>query len=295
MPFKSKFMQNYPWYITPKKLQHFINEAISEDIGTGDHTSLASIPQNTDGKAKIIFKDKGIVAGIALAKFIFENVNFQLKYEFHKNDGDFCSEGEIIAQVWGKTYHLLTAERLILNCMQRMSGIATETNEYNQLIAHTNAKLLDTRKTTPNFRMMEKWAVLIGGGVNHRYGLYDMILIKDNHVDFAGGIQNAVNQCISYLKSHHLDLKIIVEVRNIFELSELLKCKNIYRVLLDNMSNEMLKEAVKMVNKQFLTEASGGVSKETIAKIAETGVDFISVGKLTHSIRSLDISMKAVN
>ncbi len=285
--------QNLPWYITTSKIQDFINQAIIEDIGTGDHTSLASIPKDTSGKTKIIFKDNGIIAGITLAKYICDNSHFQLKYDFYKNDGDTCQEGEIIAHIYGKTYNLLTAERLILNCMQRMSGIATETNHFNTLIAHTKAKLLDTRKTTPNFRMMEKWAVAIGGGVNHRYGLYDMILIKDNHVDFAGGIQNAVNQCINYLKINHLDLKIIVEVRNLSELSQLLQCTSIYRVLLDNMTNEMLAEAVKMVNKQFLTEASGGVSKETIAKIAETGVDYISVGKLTHSVRSLDISMKA--
>lgn len=286
-------MQNLPWYVTPQKLQHFINEAINEDIGSGDHTSLASIPENTEGKAKIIFKDNGIVAGIELAKVIFNTFDSNLKFEFYKNDGDYCKNGDIIGRVTGKTYQLLTSERLVLNCMQRMSGIATETNDYYKLISHTKAKLLDTRKTTPNFRMLEKWAVLIGGGVNHRYGLFDMILIKDNHVDFAGGIKNAVNLSNNYLKNNCLYLKIIVEVRSILELKELLECKNIYRVLLDNMTNEMLKECVKLVNNKFLTEASGGVSKETIKEIAETGVDFISVGKLTHSVKSLDISMKA--
>ncbi|TAF74372.1 MAG: carboxylating nicotinate-nucleotide diphosphorylase [Bacteroidetes bacterium] len=282
-----------PDYITKEKLNDFINSAIYEDCGNGDHTSLASIPKNTIGKAQLILKDNGIVAGIELSKYIFKFVDRELDVDYRIADGSRFLYGEIGLVVKGSTHSILKAERLVLNCMQRMSGIATETFEYKSLISHTNAKLLDTRKTTPNFRMLEKWAVKIGGGENHRFGLFDMILIKDNHVDYSGGIENAVLNTLAYLKKEQKDLKIIVEVRNLNELEQLLKLNYIYRVLLDNMPNEMLKDAVKMVNKKFFTEASGGVSKETIVGIAETGVDFISVGKLTHSYKSLDISLKA--
>lgn len=282
-----------PEYITNVKLNNFIESAILEDCGNGDHTSLASIPKNTKGNAKLILKDNGIVAGIELSKFIFNFVDSELEIDYKITDGSRFVNGEIGFLVKGSTHSILKAERLVLNCMQRMSGIATETFEYKSLISHTNAKLLDTRKTTPNFRMLEKWAVKIGGGENHRFGLFDMILIKDNHVDYSGGIENAVLNTLAYLKKEQKDLKIIVEVRNLNELEQLLKLNCIYRVLLDNMPNEMLKEAVKLVNKKFLTEASGGFSKETIVGIAETGVDFISVGKLTHSYKSLDISLKA--
>lgn len=282
-----------PDYITKEKLNDFINSAIDEDCGNGDHTSLASIPKNTIGKAQLILKDNGIVAGIELSKYIFKFVDRELDVDYRIADGSRFLYGEIGLVVKGSTHSILKAERLVLNCMQRMSGIATETDVYKSLISHTSAKLLDTRKTTPNFRMLEKWAVKIGGGENHRFGLFDMILIKDNHVDYSGGIENAVLNTLAYLKKEQKDLKIIVEVRNLNELEQLLKLNCIYRVLLDNMPNEMLKEAVKLVNKKFLTEASGGVSKETIVGIAETGVDFISVGKLTHSYKSLDISLKA--
>lgn len=282
-----------PEYITAVNLNNFIELAIQEDCGDGDHTSLASIPKNTKGKAKLILKDNGIVAGIELSKFIFNFVDSELEIDYKITDGSRFEYGETGFLVKGNTHSILKAERLVLNCMQRMSGIATETATYKSLISHTNAKLLDTRKTTPNFRMLEKWAVKIGGGENHRFGLFDMILIKDNHVDYSVGIENAVLNTLAYLKKEQKDLKIVVEVRNLKELEQLLKQNCIYRVLLDNMSNEMLKEAVKMVNKKFFTEASGGVSKETIVGIAETGVDFISVGKLTHSYKSLDISLKA--
>lgn len=283
----------FPEYINLNKVNDFIDRAIEEDCGEGDHTSMATIPYGTTGKAKLILKDQGIIAGIELSTYIFDRIDKNLSIEYKKKDGQCFEFGEVGLIVTGNTLSILKSERLVLNCMQRMSGIATETNQYMNLIKHTKAKLLDTRKTTPNFRMVEKWAVKIGGGENHRFGLFDMILIKDNHIDYAGSVTNAVQRTFTYLDSINKKLLIEVEVRNLKELEELLLQKNIYRVLLDNMSNEMLKAAVKLVNRKILTEASGGVSKETIAGIAETGVDYISVGKLTHSYKSLDISLKA--
>ncbi len=283
-----------PEYITLDKLKAFIKEALFEDIGTGDYTSLATIPTDKTGKAQLIFKETGIVAGLELAKYIFEAVDPELEINFLKKDGDQIKNGEIGLTVEGKSISILSAERLVLNCLQRMSAIATLTHAYNNEIKHTKARLLDTRKTTPNFRMMEKWAVLIGGGVNHRYGLYDMILIKDNHIDYSGGVIQALTNTVNYLKVNNLYLKIIIETRNLKEVKQAAEFGNIHRILLDNMSNEMMREAVSIIAGRVDTEASGGVNLETIKSIAETGVDYISVGALTHSYKSLDISLKAI-
>ncbi|MFN0048574.1 MAG: carboxylating nicotinate-nucleotide diphosphorylase [Cytophagales bacterium] len=284
----------FPPYITVEKLNIFIQNALQEDIGTGDHTSLATVGESKMGKAQLIFKDNGMVAGLELSKYIFEAVDSGLKIEYFVKDGDAVKKGEIGFVVEGKSISILAAERLVLNCMQRMSAIATLTSDFNNAIKHTKAKLLDTRKTTPNFRMLEKWAVLIGGGKNHRFGLYDMILIKDNHIDYSGGIVNALENTANYLKNNDLDLKIVIETRNLTEVHQALSFGNIERILLDNMPNEMLKEAVQICKGKVDTEASGGVNINTIKAIAETGVDYISVGALTHSYNSLDMSLKAL-
>ncbi|TAH24412.1 MAG: carboxylating nicotinate-nucleotide diphosphorylase [Cytophagales bacterium] len=286
-------MNSYPSYITPQSLNDFIVAALSEDIGSGDHTSLSSIPNYQQGKAQLIFKEEGIVAGIEMAKHIFQKVDRALQIESFTKDGNPIHNKEIGMIVTGNVHSILKSERLVLNCMQRMSGIATVCKKYIELIQHTKAKLLDTRKTTPNFRIAEKWAVAIGGGHNHRYGLFDMILLKDNHVDYAGGVAKAIQASKRYIEKNQLDLKIEVEVRNIEEVNEALNEGGFYRIMLDNMSIEEMKKAVTLINNKVLTEASGGVTLETIRKIAETGVDYISVGALTHSLKSLDISLKA--
>ncbi len=287
-----------PNYITKEKLQNFIQLALNEDVGNGDFTSLATISATQQGKAQLIFKDNGIVAGLELSKYIFEAVNQDLKLEYLKKDGDRIEKGEIGLLVEGSSITILTAERLVLNCLQRMSAIATLTNQYSHLISHTKAKLLDTRKTTPNFRMMEKWAVLTGGGINHRFGLYDMILIKDNHIDYSGGIKNALENTLNYLNTMALDLKIVIETRTIDEVKQVLDFTNdnesVHRILLDNMPNATLRNAVALINGCIPSEASGGVNINTIKEIAETGIDYISVGALTHSYKSLDMSLKAV-
>lgn len=282
-----------PPYITPQSLQKLIEQALAEDVGTGDYTSLATIPPHTTGRARLIFKQNGIAAGVELSKYIFDAVDKDLMVEYFVKDGDFVQNTQTGLTVQGSVHSILKAERLVLNCMQRMSGIATLTHGFQQKIAHTKAKVLDTRKTTPNFRMLEKWAVLIGGGENHRYGLFDMILIKDNHIDYAGGVKQAVNNTLDYLQRNNLDLKIVVETRNVDEVAAALDTQKVYRILLDNMNIEQLREAVTYINGRCLTEASGGVNLETIAAIAETGVDYISVGALTHSYTALDISLKA--
>lgn len=281
-------------YLTKKAIAEFIDAALREDVGDGDHSSLASVPESAQSKAQLIIKGEGIIAGIELAEIIFHHVDADLKVDLRVKDGDFVKFGDIGLYVAGKAQSILTAERLVLNCMQRMSGIATYTNQIAQLLEGTKTKVLDTRKTTPNFRMLEKWAVLIGGGKNHRYGLFDMVMLKDNHVDYAGSITNAVNSTVKYLKETNRDLRIEVETRNLEEVREALAVGNVDVIMLDNMSYEMMEEAVGIIDGQAETEASGGITKETVRRVAECGVDYISVGALTHSIKSMDISLKAV-
>lgn len=280
-------------YLNKEAITHFIAEAFKEDIGDGDHTSQSCIPENEKGKAQLFIKDEGILAGIDLAGMIFHYIDPTIDIDFTKKDGEKVKFGEKAFTVRGKIRSILMAERLVLNCMQRMSGIASETWRLSQMISHTDTKILDTRKTTPNFRIPEKWAVKIGGGVNHRFGLFDMILLKDNHIDFAGGIKEAIQAAQSYIKQTKKNLKIEVETRDLYEVEEVLRTGGIYRIMFDNMPTEDIIEALKMVNKQYETEASGGITEETIIEIAETGVDYISVGALTHTIRSLDLSLKA--
>jgi nicotinate-nucleotide pyrophosphorylase (carboxylating) len=283
-----------PEYINSDSLDTFIENAFAEDIGDGDHSSLASIPRAAKNKAHFLMKEDGIIAGVALCKMIFERVEPTMIIETLVKDGDVVKSGDIIIRLEGFSRAILMCERLILNCMQRMSGIASHTVYLNTLIHGTGAKLLDTRKTTPNFRMMEKWAVLIGGGVNHRYGLFDMIMLKDNHIDFAGGIKKAVASTKAYLKETGKNLKIEVETRNLEEVEAALETKAVDRIMLDNMDLELMRKAIKLIDGRSETEASGGITEETIQAVAETGVDYISVGALTHSIKSIDISLKAV-
>jgi nicotinate-nucleotide pyrophosphorylase (carboxylating) len=281
-------------YLTNQAISQFITNALAEDVRDGDHSSLAAIPSTSFSKAILKIKGNGIIAGIALAEKIFDHVDPRLELELYKKDGDPMEIGQIAFQVSGPAQSIPTAERLVLNCMQRMSGIATYTHKLASMIAHTPCRLLDTRKTTPNFRICEKWAVKIGGGTNHRYGLFDMIMLKDNHVDFAGGIVPAIMATKDYLEKHELNLDIEIEVRNLIELEQTLDYGGVQRIMLDNFPLEMLKEAIKMVNNSVETEASGGITETTIIPIAETGVDFISVGALTHSAKSIDLSLKAL-
>ena len=281
-------------YLTRENIHAFIESAFKEDIGEGDHSTLASIPENKEGKAHLLIKEDGIIAGLELAKMIFHHFDPLLKVDLLLTDGQEVKKGDIGLIVEGKAASILTTERLLLNCLQRMSGIATKTDQYTQLISHTKAKLLDTRKTTPNFRMLEKWAVALGGGENHRFALYDMIMLKDNHVDFAGGIKQAIEATHGYLRSKNLDLKIEVETRNLEEVKEVLEVGGVDFIMLDNMDYDMMKTAVEMIGERYKTEASGGISEETLKDVAECGVDFISVGALTHHIKSLDISLKAI-
>ncbi len=273
----------------------FIENALYEDVRDGDHTSLSTIPANAQGKARLLVKDNGIVAGVALAKLIFKTVDPTLEVEILIPDGQPISYGQIVLYVKGNDRSILTAERLVLNCMQRMSGIATVTNNIVKKLEGTKCKVLDTRKTTPGFRLLEKWAVKIGGGVNHRFGLFDMILIKDNHVDYAGGIKNALFAAQKYLKDHNMDLPIEIEVRNLEELQLVLEVGGVIRIMLDNFTFENIKEALKIINGRFPVEASGGISPENVREYAEYGVDYISMGYLTHSAKSLDLSLKAMS
>ena len=277
-----------------KQLDAFIRLALKEDVGDGDHTSLATIPANSKEKAQLIIKENGMLAGIQFAKRIFKIVDKDLKVKTLLNDGALIKKGDIALYVEGKAQSILKAERLVLNSMQRMSGIATQTNRIVSLCKGTKAKVLDTRKTTPGIRMLEKWAVAIGGGTNHRKGLYDMILIKDNHVDYAGGIKQAIDAANIYLKRKKKKLTIEIETRNLNEVREALDAGNIQRIMLDNFSPDQLKEAVKLISGEFETEASGGIGEHNIKQYAQSGVDFISVGALTHSVKSLDMSLKAV-
>ncbi len=272
----------------------FIKNAIAEDLGDGDHTSLSTIPAGAQGKAKLLVKEAGILAGVALAMEIFNAVDTVLQTEIFINDGAEVAYGDVAFTVEGSSHSILLAERLVLNCMQRMSGIATITNRIVKLLTPYNAKLLDTRKTTPGLRYLEKWAVRIGGGVNHRIGLYDMILIKDNHVDYAGGIANAIEAAKRYLKDHNKQLQIEIEVRNLEELDQVLATGGVNRIMLDNFSFEDLKQAVKLIDGQYITEASGGIIEDNITEYAACGVDYISMGALTHSVKSLDMSLKAI-
>lgn len=274
-------------------LDQFIKNAIAEDLGDGDHTSLSTIPTDAQGKAKLIIKEKGILAGVELALLIFKEVDPALQVTVFIEDGTSVDVGDIVLTVEGRAQSILLAERLVLNCMQRMSGIATTTNRIVALLKPYHARLLDTRKTTPGLRHLEKWAVKIGGGVNHRIGLYDMILIKDNHVDYAGGIQQAINAANSYLKSKNKSLQIEIEVRNLLELKEVLEVGKVDRIMLDNFSFEDLKTAVRLIDHQYITEASGGIVESNITEYAACGVDYISMGALTHSVKSLDMSLKA--
>ncbi|MBX2961337.1 MAG: carboxylating nicotinate-nucleotide diphosphorylase [Cyclobacteriaceae bacterium] len=281
-----------PIYITDNFLQSFIETSLREDLGEGDHSTLASIPEAEMGQAKLLVKDKGIIAGVDLAIEIFKQFDRSLKVEVSLQDGVSAVEGDIAFVVTGSIRSILATERLVLNCMQRMSGIATRTNQLVKLVEGTGVQLLDTRKTTPNFRLIEKWAVLIGGGQNHRLGLYDMIMLKDNHIDKAGDIEQAINRTKEYLRTTKKNLKIEVETRSIAEVNEVLKAGGVDVIMLDNMTVPMMKEAVKVIAGSCKTEASGGITEKTIREVAECGVDYISVGMLTHSVRSLDLSLK---
>jgi nicotinate-nucleotide pyrophosphorylase (carboxylating) len=285
----------YKKYTLDKELIHqFINNALSEDVGDGDHTSLSTIPADATGKAKLLVKDDGILAGIELAAEIFHVVDPNLKLNVFLQDGTPVKYGEVAFEVEGNSRSILTAERLVLNCMQRMSGIATKTRQIVDLLQGTNTKVLDTRKTTPGLRYLEKWAVRIGGGVNHRFGLYDMILIKDNHVDYAGGIRPAIESANQYLADNGKKLAIEIEVRNLDELEQVLQTGNVNRILLDNFKFDDLRQAVGIIQGRFITEASGGITIDNIREYADCGVDYISVGALTHSVKSLDLSLKAI-
>lgn len=274
-------------------IESLINSAIVEDIGDGDHTSLACIPSDAIGSATMIAKDTGIIAGVEIGKKIFNQIDPEINVNILKNDSEEIKYGDNILKVSGNVRHILQAERLVLNFMQRMSGIATKTNEYVKKIEGLNTKILDTRKTTPNMRIFEKMAVEIGGGVNHRFGLYDMIMIKDNHIDFAGGIVNAIKRVNEYFQQKRKNLKIEIEVRNFEELDEVLKTGNIDRIMLDNFSVEDTKKAVEIIAGRYETESSGGITLDTVRDYAECGVDYVSVGALTHHIKSLDLSLKA--
>ena len=277
-----------------KELNEFIKNALKEDLGSGDHTSLASINKTKESKANLLIKDNGIIAGIKLAELIFKNFDSKLKISKNFKDGEVVKNGDIAFILEGKAISILSCERLALNCMQKMSAIATKTNKLTKLISHTKCKLLDTRKTAPLNRTIEKWAVEIGGGINHRFGLYDMIMIKDNHIDFAGGISQAISKTQNYLLKNKLKLDIIVEARNLSEVKEILSNKGIKRILLDNFNYKMTKLAVDLIGDKCETESSGGITENTIIKYAECGVDYISVGALTNSINNFDLSLKAI-
>ena len=277
-----------------KELDNFIKNALIEDIGDGDHSSIGSIPRNATKKAQLLVKDNGIIAGIELAIMIFKKVDSTLNVIKNFNDGDKVEFGDIALTVEGNCISILKAERLVLNCMQHMSGIASKTYYLNSLISDTKCKLLDTRKTTPLIRIIEKWAVRIGGGINHRFGLYDMIMIKDNHIDFAGGISKGIKKIKRYLYEINKDLDIIVEARNIDEVNEILKEGGVRRILLDNFDYKSTKEAVKIISNKYEVESSGGITEKNIQEYAKCGVDFISIGAITHSISNFDLSLKAI-
>lgn len=274
-------------------IDEIIENALREDIGDGDHSSLSCVPENAIGKAKLIVKQNGVIAGMELAERIFKKFDPELDMNFYKKDGDFVRSGDIAFVISGRSRSILSTERLVLNFLQRMSGIATKTAAIVELIDGTNTKLLDTRKTTPGIRYMEKWAVRIGGAFNHRFALYDMIMLKDNHIDYAGGVNAAIQKANAYIETHNKALKIEVEVRNKRELDEVLSTGNVDRIMLDNFTPQEILDVLPSIPKSIETEASGGITEQTIRAYAETGVDFISVGALTHSFESLDMSLKA--
>lgn len=275
------------------QIEQFIHYAIEEDIGAGDHSSLLSVPATAQGTAVLLVKDNGIIAGVEIAKQVFAAIDKHLQIDVLIQDGSIVKKGDIVFNVSGSVRSILMAERLILNIMQRMSGIATTTNEYCQLIKGTKAVLLDTRKTTPNMRLLEKAAVKIGGASNHRFGLYDMIMLKDNHIDFAGGIANAIEKARRYVQENNLSIKIEIETRSLDDVKEVLSIGGVDRIMFDNFTPEMVSEGVKLVGGKYETEASGNITKDNILSYAQSGVDFISVGALTHSVKSLDLSLKA--
>jgi len=281
--------------ITRSRIDELIDLALIEDLGDGDHTSLSCVPADKKGAARLLVKEHGIIAGIEIADIIFKKIDQRFNTEYFIMDGAKVSPGDVAFKISGPSQSILKAERLMLNVMQRMSGIATKTRTYVDLLEGLNTKILDTRKTTPGFRIFEKMAVKIGGGANHRFGLFDMILIKDNHVDFAGGISNAIQMTRDYLKNTGRNLRVEIEVRNLTELGKVLHIGLVDRIMLDNFTIEQTKEAVNQINKKFETESSGGININTIRAYAECGVDYISVGDLTHHINSLDLSLKAVN
>lgn len=282
-----------PEYVTDIYLDSFIRQAIEEDIGDGDHSTLSIIPAGSLGKAHLLIKGDGVIAGLEVGERVFHTIEPSLKIDFFKSDGDRVSKGDIAFEVKGPVRAILSAERLVLNIMQRMSGIATYTDKLCRLVEGTGATILDTRKTTPNLRPLEKWAVLLGGGTNHRIGLYDMVMLKDNHIDFAGGISKAVESAEEYLIEKGLNLKIEVETRNLDEVRQALDTGKADIIMLDNMDPATMEEAVQLIGGKAKTEASGGITEGNILEIARTGVDFISVGALTHSVKSLDMSLKA--
>jgi len=276
------------------EIELIISNAIREDVGDGDHSSLACIPETAFGKAKLLVKDKGIIAGVEFAKQVFKTVDKDLKIETFINDGTYVKFGDVVFHVQGSSQSILKAERLVLNAMQRMSAIATKTNSFVELLKGTGTKVLDTRKTTPGIRALEKWAVKIGGGVNHRFALYDMIMIKDNHIDFAGGITKAIEKTKQYLRDNNKDLNIIVEARDIDEVEEILNVGGVYRILLDNFNYQETQKAVALIGDKCLTESSGNIDEVTIRHYAECGVNYISCGAITHSVYNMDLSLKAM-
>ncbi len=279
-------------YLTDQAIHDFIQLALAEDLGEGDHSTLGAVPGSRKSKARLLVKDEGIIAGLTIAGKIFHQVDPTLTITFFKKEGEPIHKGEVAFIVEGCAQSILSAERLVLNCMQRMSGIATYTHRLCKLIEGTSAQLMDTRKTTPNFRLMEKWAVAIGGGKNHRYALYDMVMLKDNHIDMAGGIKPAIENIKKYLTDHNKNLKIEVETRTLKEVEEVIAVGGIDVIMLDNMSTEDMKQAVKLIAGKFKTEASGGITETTLRSVADCGVNYISVGALTHSVKSLDLSLK---
>jgi nicotinate-nucleotide pyrophosphorylase (carboxylating) len=284
--------------ITEEQFRHeialIIKNAIREDVGDGDHSSSACIPATAQGKAKLLVKDRGVIAGVAFAQQVFEYVDPDLKVDILLGDGSVVDYGDIAFFVEGRSLSILKAERLVLNAMQRMSAIATKTASFVKLLEGTNTKILDTRKTTPGIRAIEKWAVTIGGGENHRFGLFDMVMLKDNHIDFAGGITKAISMTRHYLSEHGLNLKIIVEARNMDEVREILKSEPVYRILLDNFNFEQTRQAVNLIGDFCQTESSGNINEKTLRTYADCGVDYVSSGALTHSVYNMDLSLKAV-
>ncbi len=282
----------HPSYVTPEAIREFISSAWKEDVGEGDHTTLAVISKDQQGQATLLVKDDGVLAGVEMARAIFSFADPAIVLQALKQDGDIVTRGEVAFKVTGPMRSILTAERLVLNCMQRMSGVATYTARLRKIIEGTKARITDTRKTTPNFRLPEKWAVAIGGGTNHRFALYDQILIKDNHVDMAGGVKPALETARQYLSKLGKSLRVEIETRNLEEVKAVIAAGGADVIMLDNMSTAQMKEAVELVGGRWKTEASGGINEHNLRTVAETGVDFISIGALTHSVRSLDLSLK---